>query len=48
MQITVMPSKPAARSLRGFAGLEAKGRSVAEVCRLVQDLAIRTLDRLEP
>jgi AcrR family transcriptional regulator len=30
-----------------FAGLEGKGRSVATVCRLVQDLAIRTLDRLK-
>jgi AcrR family transcriptional regulator len=30
-----------------FAGLEGKGRSVATVCRLVQELAIRTLDRLK-
>ena len=30
-----------------FAGLADKGRSVQAVCRLVQDLAIRTLDRLD-
>jgi AcrR family transcriptional regulator len=30
-----------------FAGLAVDGRSVETVCRLVQDLAIRTLDRLE-
>jgi AcrR family transcriptional regulator len=31
-----------------FAGLAAKGRSVAAVCQVVQDLAMRTLDRLKP
>jgi AcrR family transcriptional regulator len=30
-----------------FSGLADKGRNVETVCRLVQDLAIRTLDRLE-
>jgi AcrR family transcriptional regulator len=30
-----------------FSGLAVDGRSVETVCRLVQDLAIRTLDRLE-
>ena len=30
-----------------FAGLADKDRSVGTVCRLVQDLAIRTLDRLQ-
>jgi AcrR family transcriptional regulator len=30
-----------------FAGLADKGRSVEVVCRLVQDLAIRALDRLD-
>jgi AcrR family transcriptional regulator len=30
-----------------FAGLADKGRSVGTVCRLVQDLASRTLDRLD-
>jgi AcrR family transcriptional regulator len=30
-----------------FSGLAAEGRSVETVCRLVADLAIRTLDRLE-
>jgi AcrR family transcriptional regulator len=30
-----------------FSGLVADGRSVETVCRIVQDLAVRTLDRLE-
>lgn len=30
-----------------FAGLEGKGRSVATVCHLVQELAMRALDRLK-
>jgi len=30
-----------------FSGLADKGRSVGTVCRLVQDLAMRTLDRLD-
>jgi AcrR family transcriptional regulator len=30
-----------------FAGLESKGRSVESVCRLVQELALGTLDRLK-
>jgi AcrR family transcriptional regulator len=30
-----------------FAGLKGKERSVADVCRILQDLAMRTLDRLK-